>query len=115
MLTNSAIIFLLAGLALTPAISQDTSDPRSQNSHPVITKISVAESGDRVDVEVAFSQLVQPEVSRLEHPDRLVFDFPGCELADPGQRFVVNQRASPGGEHCRSGVAWRTSDRRTST
>jgi len=91
MLINSAVIFLLAGLVLTPAISQDTADRRLQNPHPVITSISVAESGDSVDVELAFSELVQPEVSRLEHPDRLVFDFPGCELANLGQRFVVHR------------------------
>src|SRR5208282_4341606 len=59
--------------------------------HSVISAISVAEHADSVDVEVTFSELVQPEVSRLEHPDRLVFDFPGCELAGPSQRFVVNR------------------------
>ena len=84
-------MFILAGLAATPAIPQDTADPGSRNSHPVITAISIAEHADSVDVEIRFSQLVQPEVSRLEHPDRLVFDFPGCELASPGQRFVVNR------------------------
>ena len=84
-------MFLLIGLAAPPAISQDTAGPGSRNSHSVISAISVAEHADSVDVEVTFSKLVQPEVSRLEHPDRLVFDFPGCELAGPGERFVVNR------------------------
>ena len=86
-----SLIFLLVGLAAPPAIAQDTAGPGSRNSRSVISAISVAERADSVDVEVTFNELVQPEVSRLEHPDRLVFDFPGCELAGPGQRFVVNR------------------------
>ncbi len=85
-----SLMFLLVGLAAPPAISQDTAGPGSHNSHSVVSAISVAEHADSVDVEVTFSELVQPELSRLEHPDRLVFDFPGCELASPGQRLVVN-------------------------
>lgn len=40
---------------------------------------------------VTFSKVVHAEVSTVEHPSRLVFDFPGCELARPGQRLVVNR------------------------
>jgi hypothetical protein len=87
----ASIMFLVAGWAAPPAIAQDTAGPGSRNSPSIINAISVAEHGDSVDVEVTFNALVQPEVSRLEHPDRLVFDFPGCELAGPGQRFVVNR------------------------
>jgi len=87
----ASLMFLLVGLAAPPAIAQDTAGPGSRNSPSIINAISVAEHADSVDVEVTFNALVQPEVSRLEHPDRLVFDFPGCELAGPGQRFVVNR------------------------
>ncbi|MGA9987797.1 MAG: AMIN domain-containing protein, partial [Terriglobales bacterium] len=87
----ASLMFLLVGLAAPPAIAQDTAGPGSRSSPCIISAISVAEHADSVDVEVAFNELVQPEVSRLEHPDRLVFDFPGCELAGPGQRFVVNR------------------------
>jgi TPR repeat protein len=92
MRTDAAVslIFLVAGVAATLAVSQDTAAP-PRNSRSSITSVSVAETGNGVDVEVAFSHLVQPEVSRLEHPDRLIFDFPGCGLAGPGQRFVVNR------------------------
>ena len=86
-----SLLFLLAGLAATPAISRETAAPGSHNSLPVITSISVAERADGVAVEVTFSQLVQAEVSTLEHPARLVFDFAGCELAHPGQRLAVNR------------------------
>ena len=82
---DSAVTFILvlAGLASTPAISQDAAGLRAPGSRPLITSVSVAEASDRIYVEVAFTELIQPEVSRLEHPDRLVFDFPGCDLASP--------------------------------
>ena len=85
------LLFLLAGLAATPAVSQVGADPGVSNSHAVVTAISVAGRGDNVEVEVTFSKLVRAEVSTLAHPDRLVFDFPGCELAHPGQRLMVNR------------------------
>ena len=89
---DSAVTFILvlAGLAAPPAISQDAAGLGAPGSRPLITSVSVAEASDRIYVEVAFTELIQPEVSRLEHPDRLVFDFPGCDLSSPGQRFVVN-------------------------
>ncbi len=87
----ASILFLLTGLAATPAISQDAAPSASHNSHPVITTITVADRADGVAVEVVFSKFVQAEVSALEHPGRLVFDFPGCELAHPGQRLTVNR------------------------
>ncbi len=87
------ILFLLAGLAATSAFSQDATAPapESHDPRPLITAISLAEGADGVAVEVAFTKPVHAEVSRLEHPDRLVFDFPGCELAHPGQRLTVNR------------------------
>jgi TPR repeat protein len=84
-------LLLLAGLAATPAISQDAADSGSHHSSPQITNISVAGRSDNVDVEITFSKLVRAEVITLEHPDRLVFDFPGCELSHPGQRLAVNR------------------------
>jgi TPR repeat protein len=91
-----SVVLLLAGLSATRATSQDAAPPRSQkeSSHSVITNIFFAERAGGVDVEVAFSTLAQPvhpEISTLEHPDRLVFDFPGCDLALTGQRLLVNR------------------------
>jgi hypothetical protein len=84
------VILVLARWVSSPAVAQNAARLGSLSSRPAITSVSVADGPGRVDVEVAFTALVQPEVSRLEHPDRLVFDFPGCDLAGPGQRFVVN-------------------------
>lgn len=86
-----SLLSLLVILAAIPAISQEATASGSRIPHPVITNISVTEGADSIDVEVTFSQLVQAEVNTLEHPDRLVFDFPGCELSHPGQRLAVNR------------------------
>jgi len=85
------LLLFLASLAATPAIPQDASGPSSRNPIPAITTMSAVEHADSVDVEITFSKLVRGEVSTLEHPDRLVFDFPGCELAHSSQRLLVNR------------------------
>jgi uncharacterized protein len=85
------LLFLLAGLAATPAIPQDAASPESRNPPCAIATISVAERADAVAVEISLSQMVHAKVSTLDHPDRLAFDFPGCELAHPGQRLIVNR------------------------
>jgi hypothetical protein len=87
----ATLILLLAGLGATPAVVQDDAGLTSRNSRPSVTTIFVAEPAGSVDVEIMFTKLVRAEVNTLEHPDRLVFDFPGCELAHPGQRLVVNR------------------------
>jgi TPR repeat protein len=85
------LLFLWAALAAAPAVSEDAAAPKPDDSHPVITSISVAESAEGAAVEVTFNQLVRAKVSTLDHPDRLVLDFPGCELAHPNQRLTVNR------------------------
>ena len=87
----ATFILLLAGWAATPAVFQDAAALASRNSLPAITNISVADHAGSVDVEITFTRLVRAEVKTLEHPDRLVFDFPGCELAHPSQRLAVNR------------------------
>jgi len=77
--------------ALLLLVSPTWASPAPQTPHPVITDISVAEQAHGIDVEVTFSKVVHAEVSTVEHPNRLVFDFPGCELARLGQRLVVNR------------------------
>ena len=73
-----------------PAIGQDAPAIGSPE-HSTITAVAVTERDGAVDVDVTFSELVQPAVKRLEHPDRLVFDFPECDLAEMAQHFVVNR------------------------
>jgi len=85
-----ALLFLLACLSVLCGAAQEHrgSPPPSR-----ITAIAVAERDGKVDVEVTFSRLVKPEVSTLEHPERLVFDFRECELAQGSERLAVNRGA----------------------
>jgi hypothetical protein len=91
---SSAISLILVFVSLTalPGASQNT-NVGGANSHSTINSVVVTARDEVVDVEITFTELVQPAVRRLEHPDRLVFDFAGCEMAELGQRFNV-QRGS---------------------
>ena len=87
-----SLIFVFVSLTALPGASQNKNVAEAR-SHSTINSVVVAERGEAVEVEITFTELVQPAVRRLEHPDRLVFDFAGCELAELGQRFSV-QRGS---------------------
>lgn len=84
---NLVLAFLV--LAVAPVVSQDTAS--SRDSHTIITGLAVVQLADGIDVEVTSSVPVHADLTVLEHPDRLVFDFPGCELAHAGQRLAVNR------------------------
>jgi TPR repeat protein len=88
---NPVLAFLILAVAAAPAASQDTASSGARNSHSIITGVSVVQLADGVDVEVTSSAPVHADLTVLEHPDRLVFDFPGCELAHAGQRLAVNR------------------------
>lgn len=86
---NLVLAFLI--LAVAPVVAQDATSSGARDSHTVITGLSVVQLADAIDVEVTSSVPVHADLTVLEHPDRLVFDFPGCELARPGQRLAVNR------------------------
>lgn len=85
------LLLLQISLAVSPALSEDAAQPLPRNSNAVITAVSVLEQTDNVAIEITFSQLVHADILRLDHPDRLVFNFPGCGLANPGQRLSLNR------------------------
>jgi uncharacterized protein len=87
-----SLFFVSVSWAAFSGASQNT-NVGGANSYSTINKVVVTERGEVVDVEITFTELVQPAVRRLEHPDRLVFDFAECEMAELGQRFNV-QRGS---------------------
>jgi TPR repeat protein len=61
------------------------------NSKPTISRIRIANDGQALTIEVSTSSPAVPDTQRLEHPDRLVFDFPGFVLQGPAQRLSVNK------------------------
>ncbi|MFZ0418517.1 MAG: AMIN domain-containing protein [Candidatus Sulfotelmatobacter sp.] len=88
---DSAFLLLLLSLVATRAPAQDAATPTEPNSPSLISSITADERATAVAIEVTFSHLVRPQVSTLEHPDRLLFEFPGCHLAGPPQRLAVNR------------------------
>ncbi len=93
LIATVSLVISLAGGTVARPISQDSALAAAHNSSAVITNISFSEVADGVEVEVTLTKPVQPEVSVVEHPERLVLDFPGCELAHAGQRVAVNRRS----------------------
>ena len=83
-------LFLLASLGSGVLFCQETGAP-ALSSHPVITDISVRERPGGVDIEITSTEPAAAEETTLEHPDRLVFDFRGCQLSHSGFRRAVNR------------------------
>ena len=84
-------IVLCAILGLTPVIGQDSSPPEgSSSSGSKIREILLSSDSAGLTIEVTTDVPIVPETTRLEHPDRLVFDFPGFSLAGPNRRTPVN-------------------------
>lgn len=56
-----------------------------------VGKIEVSPQADGLTITIAVNAAVVPNATRLPNPDRLVFDFPGCELSGPSRHIAVNQ------------------------
>ena len=89
----ASVLFVWTSSVSALARPQQAAGSESRPPNPVITALSVTPGADHVAVEISFSKRVEAKVSALESPDRLVFDFPGCELAHPNQRLTVNRGA----------------------
>ncbi|MGA9527640.1 MAG: AMIN domain-containing protein [Terriglobales bacterium] len=56
-----------------------------------LRKVDVSRQPDGLAITIALSAAVVPTADRLENPDRLVFDFPGCELKGANPHLHINQ------------------------
>lgn len=55
-----------------------------------VGKIEVSSQADSLTITIAVSSSVTPTASLIQNPDRLVLDFPGCEIKDDNQRIPVD-------------------------
>ena len=55
-----------------------------------VGSIDVQPGTDRLTITVAMNAAVTPTSSRAANPDRLIFDFAGCELKGGNRRIAVN-------------------------
>lgn len=70
---------------------EQSREVRSDTSHSAIVgKVSVTQRPKGLTIEIAVSAPVVPTSDRLTNPDRLVFDFPGCELEGANRHIPVN-------------------------
>jgi TPR repeat protein len=62
----------------------------SASSRPTVRDILVISDSQSLNLEISTDAPIVPENQRLEHPDRLVFDFPGLALQGSTQHILVN-------------------------
>jgi TPR repeat protein len=91
----SALLFVsVAQTAGQQAATQPASPATSSAAaagKPTISRINVATDQQGLSIEILANSPVIPDTERLEHPDRLVFDFPGFSLQGPPQHITVNK------------------------
>jgi hypothetical protein len=85
-------VFLGGVICLARAGRQEVQSPSATAAEkPIISKISVATDERGLSIEILTNSPVVPDTERLEHPDRLVFDFAGVSLQGPPQHITVNK------------------------
>jgi len=62
----------------------------SSSATASVGHVDVKPRPDGITLSIAVSAPVTPETSRVSNPDRLVFDFRGCEFKGPNRHIPVN-------------------------
>lgn len=84
------LLFFRPSFVYPVPISQSSTDANSALK-AVIKNVGVSLEPDGLAVEIEMSSAVVPASNRTTDPDRLVFDFAGCELEGGGRRIPVNR------------------------
>jgi hypothetical protein len=58
-----------------------------------IERVDVIPRPDGLTIHIAVNAAVTPEASRVSNPERLIFDFPGCDLKGGNRHIPVNRGA----------------------
>lgn len=91
-----AKICLVTCLCFTAGIGlrAQTSSPPTDSSPAtigVIQRVAVSSQPHSIAIEITLSAPFLPTGTRIENPDRLVFDFPGFKLQKENRKIPVNQ------------------------
>jgi len=90
-----ALLMILAWAALGLTVKADDRNPVPNSGTPplgtVISRIAVHSVADGVTVEITASKLLSPEIQTLSNPERLVLDFPGCQLLQAIENQSLNR------------------------
>jgi len=90
----SALLFGSVAQAAGQQAATQSSAPETSSAAAakrVINKINVATDERGLSIEILANSAVVPDTERLQHPDRLVFDFAGFSLQGPPQHITVNK------------------------
>ncbi len=92
----AAISYALICLCLgtSPALQAQGLQPAVVVSAPAkasIERVDVSPRPDGLTIKIAVNAAVSPEASRVSNPERLVFDFPGCDLKGGNRHIPVNR------------------------
>ncbi len=91
-LAATCTIAFCSMLGLASVAGQDSKPQPTDtaSSRGIIRDILLSSDNEGLTIEVTTDSPDIPETARLEHPDRLVFDFPGVVLAGANRRIPVN-------------------------
>ncbi len=98
----SIFLPLLALALVAAAAAQDSSTAAS--SHAALLKVNVVRGGDGLSLEITTRGVVQPRLSELASPDRIVMDLPGTvavswQSISVGSDGVKKVRVGMDGQH----------------
>ncbi len=91
------LVFL--GAWFSPSVAQQArvQNPANSASSPAISRIEkIAVTPQANGLSIRIGTPVAPVTDRVENPDRLVFDFPGCELGGGNRHIPVDRGAIKG-------------------
>ena len=88
--TVLSLVLLCASLAGSAVEEQSQELPADTSHATTVGKINITRRPKGLAIEIALSAPVVPTSDRLTNPDRLVFDFPGCELQGANRHIPVN-------------------------
>jgi uncharacterized protein len=86
----SLFFFCFLAFARPIQISQSSADA-SQARSTIVKRVGVSLESDSLAIEIEISSPAVPASNRITDPDRLVFDFAGCELEGGGRRIPINR------------------------
>ncbi|MFZ1917233.1 MAG: AMIN domain-containing protein [Terriglobales bacterium] len=91
----AATSFILIRLCLATSLALQAQAPQpavivSAPATASIERVDVSPRPDGLTIKIAVNAAVIPEAGRLSNPERLVFDFPGCDMKGGNRHIPVN-------------------------
>jgi len=88
----AVLLCVLLGVIVVEGSAGQAQNPRATNgaASSSVGSIDVRPGTGHLTITIAMSSAVTPTSSRATNPDRLIFDFAGCELKGGNRRIALN-------------------------